>query len=119
MSKNEIQINLTDPAIESPKRTSILIHAAQTVNFPLSELPELVFDALEADPIESLFPIYTVAPDRDNADPRAFMIFMINTLSGSDDDHDYLRHDLDHALNLLDYCDDHPTVCATCCDADH
>jgi len=109
-------INITDPAIDSPKRTAILIHAAQTVGFPLDELPGLVLDALDSEPISGLFPIYSVAPDRDNSDPRAFMIFMINTLSGSDDDHDYLVHDLDHALRTTEPCPQHSTPCATCCE---
>lgn len=105
-----------DPAIENPKRVAIIIAAAKIVGFPVTELSALVLDALDADHDTSLFPIYNVLPDRENADPRAFMIFFLQNMIGSDDDHDYISHDLDHATNTLEACPAHNTPCATCCE---
>ena len=102
--------------IENPKRVEIIISTAKIVGFPVDELAALVLDALDADHDTSLFPIYSVNPDRENADPRAFMIFFLHNMIGSDDDHDYISHDLDHATQSLDPCPAHGTECATCCE---
>lgn len=102
--------------IENPKRVEIIIQTAKIVDFPVTELSALVLDALDADHDTSLFPIYNVNPDRENADPRAFMIFFLQNMIGSDDDHDYISHDLDHATQSLDPCPEHNTECATCCE---
>ncbi len=102
--------------IENPKRVEIIIATAKIVGFPVDQLGALVLDALDADHDQSLFPIYNVLPDAENADPRAFMIFFLHNMIGSDDDHDYISHDLDHATNTLDPCPEHGTECATCCD---
>ncbi len=102
--------------IENPKRVAIIIATAKIVDFPVNELSALVLDALDADHDTSLFPIYSVLPDADNFDPRAFMIFFLHNMIGSDDDHDYISHDLDHATNSLDPCPEHRSECATCCE---
>lgn len=102
--------------IENPKRVEIIIATAKIVGFPITELPALVLDALDADHDTSLFPIYSVLPDAENADPRAFMIFFLHNMIGSDDDHDYVSHDLDHATQSLDPCPQHRSECATCCE---
>ena len=102
--------------IENPKRVEIIISTAKIVGFPVDELAALVLDALDADHDTTLFPIYSVNPDRENADPRAFMIFFLHNMIGSDDDHDYISHDLDHATQSLDPCPVHATECATCCE---
>lgn len=102
--------------IENPKRVEIIIATAKIVGFPVADLPALVLDALDVDHDTSLFPIYNVLPDAKNADPRAFMIFFLHNMIGSDDDHDYISHDLDHAVNALDPCPEHGTECGTCCE---
>jgi hypothetical protein len=107
--------NHTSP-VENPKRASVIIAAAKIVGFPVDQLGALVLDALDTDHDTSLFPVYNVLPDRENADPRAFMIYMIQCLAGSDDDHDYLSHDLDHLTDSTDECPAHGTKCATCCE---
>jgi len=102
--------------IENPKRAQIIIAAAKIVGFPADELSALVLDALDVDHDNSLFPIYSVLPDAENADPRAFMIFFLHNMIGSDDDHDYISHDLDHATNAVDACPEHGSPCAICCE---
>lgn len=110
-------LHLDDPAIESPKRTKILIDAAVTIGFDLADLPTLVMDALETEIDTTIFPFYSYMPDRETPDNRAFMIYLIECLSGSDDDHDDLMHDLDHALGTVDPCDEHPgSECNICCE---
>lgn len=107
-------MNINDPAILYPKRTALIIAIADQIGFPRADLGELIFDALESDAIHP----YETILDRDDADPRRTMIALLETLIGHDDDHDDARHDLDHALGTIDFCDDHPRNCATCCD-DH
>jgi hypothetical protein len=102
--------------IENPKRVQIIIETAKIVGFPITELSALVLDALDVDHDTTLFPIYNVLPDRENVNPRDFMIFFLHNMIGSDDDHDYVSHDLDHATESLDACPVHATECATCCD---
>lgn len=103
--------------IENPKRVEIIIATAKIVGFPITELSALVLDALDADHDTSLFPIYNVLPDAPNFDPRAFMIFFLHNMIGSDDDHDYISHDLDHATDTLEACSEHAfSACATCCE---
>lgn len=103
--------------IDNPKRAQIIIETAKIVGFPVDQLGALVFDALDADIDTSLFPIYSVLPDADNADPRAFMIFFLHHMIGSDDDHDYISHDLDHLTDATEQCPEHAfSTCATCCD---
>jgi hypothetical protein len=104
-------MTITDPAIESPKRTALIIAIANQIGFPLDELNELIYDALEHEPIHP----YAASPDLAES-PRITMIAMLEALIGYDDDHDDARHDLDHALDTIDYCDDHPTNCSICCD---
>src|SRR3546814_7543243 len=71
--------------IDNPKRVEIIIQTAKIVNFPVTELSALVLDALDAERDTSLFPIYNVLPDAENFDPRAFMIFFLHNMIGSDD----------------------------------
>lgn len=112
-----MNLELDDPAIDSPKRTKILIDAAMTIGYDLADLPNLVLEALDAPAPTSLFPIYDNSPDLHPSESPAFLMMLINTLSGSDDDHDDLVHDLDHALSSTQPCEDHPHIpCARCCD---
>lgn len=113
-----MNIDIDDnPAIDSPTRTKILIHAAQTIGYDLAALPQLIMESLDAPAPTSLFPIYDCDPDRHPSESAAFLILLINTLAGSDDDHDDLLHDTDHALDTTDPCNDHPGIpCARCCD---
>lgn len=114
-----MNFELDDPAIASPKRTKILIDAAVTIGYDLARLPELILEAVDAPPPTCLYPIYNCAPDTMPSEGHTFLTLLINTLAGSDDDHDELLHDVDHALSTTQPCDDHPHIpCATCCD-DH
>ena len=105
---------MNNDAIESPKRTALILAIADHLKIPRDEIGELIIDGLESDPIHP----YDTILDRADADPRRTMIALLETLIGCDDDHDDARHDIDHATDNLDYCDDHPTICSTCCD-DH
>lgn len=99
-------------AIEYPKRTALILAIADHLEIPRDEIGELIHDGLESDPIHP----YDTILDRDDADPRRTMIALLEALIGHDDDHDDARHDIDHATDNLDYCDDHPDTCSTCCD---
>lgn len=101
---------------DNPKRAMIIIETAKIVGFPVDQLGDLVLEALDAPAPDKLFPIYDVMPDSDKTDPRDFLIFFINMMSGSDDDHDYLAHDLDHMTDAVEPCNMHGTPCATCCE---
>lgn len=107
---------MNNDAIESPKRTALLISIAKEIGFPTDELADLTIDALEHDRIHP----YDAMPDR--AEPRMTMIAIMHALIGSDDDHDDARHDLDHALNSTEPCSDHPSepcdICCAICNAD-
>lgn len=105
---------MNNDAIEYPKRTALILAIADHLEIPRDDIGELIYDAIESDPIHP----YDTILDRDDADPRRTFIALLETLIGHDDDHDDARHDIDHATNNLDFCDDHPDTCATCCD-DH
>lgn len=108
-------MNFNDPAIESPRRTRLIIATAEQIELDLSELPGLVFDALEFVP-SKILPYYDVALDSSDFDARKFMIYFLHAMSGSDDDCDDLAHDLEHALDMTEPCDEHDTPCSTCCE---
>jgi hypothetical protein len=93
--------------IESPLRTNAIIAAARSMNIDDTDLIGYTFDAIDEQ--------HHHAYDAIN-DARISIILIINALTGYDDDHDDMTHDLSHALNLTDECSDHPANCATCCD---
>jgi len=105
-----------DPVIQNPKRVEIILAAAKIVGFPVDQLGALALDVLDIEPDTTLFPIYNVNPDNEDADPRAFMIFLLHNMIGSDDDHDYISHDLDHATDALEPCPLHGSPCSICCE---
>lgn len=105
--------NLNDPAIESPKRTALILAIADQLAIPHDEISEIILgDALESDPIHP----YDALPDREGIDPKTTFIALIESLIGYDDDHDDAAHDIDHATNNINPCDEHPTICSTCCE---
>lgn len=114
---------MNDPAIEEPRRTAIIIAAAQILGFDDEPLSCLTDEALELE-IDSLLPYYSFGFDRDDRTPREKMIYLMHCLGGSDDDFDDMGHDLDHAQGTTDPCEDHPdSPCGVCClgndDLDH
>lgn len=100
---------MNNDAIESPKRTALIINLADHLGIDRSTIPDLIIDALEHDAIHP----YDARPDI--ADPKITFIAMIESIIGYDDDHDDARHDLEHALDLIELCDDHGN-CTTCCE---
>lgn len=106
-------LNLSDDAIENPKRTALIISIADHLQIPRDEISGLILDALDADEIHP----YQTILDHSDADSERTFIALLHTLIGSDDDHDDAVHDVDHAVQSFDVCDEHPTVCSTCCDA--
>jgi hypothetical protein len=95
--------------IEHPMRTNSIITAARSMNISDSDLLSYAIDAID----ELDHHAYDALDD-----PRISIILIINALTGSDDDHDDMIHDLTHALNMIDECTDHPQNCASCCDLD-
>ncbi len=95
--------------IESPLRTNAIIAAARALNIT-DDLFDIAIDAIDEQDHH--------AYDAIN-DPRMTMILVINALTGYDDDHDDMIHDLSHALDAINACSDHPDTCDTCCDLDH
>jgi len=95
--------------IEHPIRTNAIIAAAHALNIDDADLIGYAFDAIDEQDHH--------AYDAIN-DPRITMILIINALSGYDDDHDDMTHDLSHATDMIENCNDHPDNCSTCCD-DH
>lgn len=117
MNNNEnnpspLVLNFDDPDIVYPQRTRAVVAAAAAINYPMSKLSGLVLDALDADDTRYI----DVMPDVEGADLDAFMIHLIRALAGSDDDFDYLSHDIDHALADTEACIVHEAPCAACCD---
>jgi hypothetical protein len=111
-------MNLTDKAIDSPRRTEMIIACAKIAGIDLEgdALIHLALDTFDSLNSDSIYPFYDVAPDRTDADLNAFMIYLIGCMSGSDDDLDELIHDLSHALEQIEQCTDHPGICSSCCD---
>ncbi len=95
--------------IENALRTNAIIAASRAMNITDADLIDYASDSLD----EQQHHAYDAT---DNA--RLTIIMMMLALIGSDDDLDDLIHDLSHATDQLDYCTDHPTICASCCD-DH
>lgn len=95
--------------LESPLRTNAIIAAARSMNIDDSDLFNYAIDSIDEQDHH--------AYDAIN-DARITIILIINALTGSDDDHDDMIHDLSHALNMIDECSDHPQNCSFCCDLD-
>lgn len=100
-------MNEFDELIEHPMRTNAIIAAARALNISDDDLLTHAIDAID----EQDHHAYDALNDA-----RLTIIAIINALTGYDDDHDDMIHDLTHALDLIDYCDDHPTQCSSCCD---
>lgn len=105
---------MNNDAIQYPKRTALILAIADHLEIPRDDISGLIIDALETDPIHP----YATILDADDADPRRTFLALLETLIGYDDDHDDAMHDIDHATDNIEYCEDHPANCATCCD-DH
>lgn len=103
---------MNDTPIEYPKRTALILAIADHLEIPRDDIAELIMDAPESDPIHP----YATILDRDDADPRRTFIALLETLIGNDDDHDDAIHDIDHATNNINPCDEHPDNCSTCCE---
>lgn len=96
--------------LEHPIRITIVRAAAQALKIGDAELMTLALNAIDHCDMHA----YDALDDAEKS-----IMKLINSLVGSDDDHDDFTHDLSHALNDLDFCDDHPLNCSTCCDLDH
>lgn len=97
--------------LEHPMRITIVRAAAQALKVGDAELMGIAVDAIDHCDMHA----YDALDDA----PKS-LTKLINALVGSDDDHDDFVHDLSHALNDLEPCDEHPHInCATCCDLDH
>ena len=96
--------------LEQPIRIAAIIAAYDAIK-PDETLIMLAINSIDHTDLHA----YDAFDDRDKT-----IMLLINALTGSDDDHDDFIHDLSHALNDLEPCDEHPHInCATCCDLDH
>lgn len=102
MNNNENALNLTDTAIERPEITARIIESADALSIPRNEIAGLIIDAMSDEEAED--------------DARDEFFGVLADLLQSDEDYDIASHDVSHATNTLDYCDEHPNTCSECCD---
>lgn len=124
---DEIKQMISDEAIEEPNRTGMIITIGRTLGLTNKDILNTAYEALDLNAQDTvarrenpqaLSPLhpYSVAPDVDGVNLKMTLAAMIETITGYDDDHDDMTHDLEHAMGMTGACDVHTEQpCANCC----